>query len=262
MTVLTRSIRVVEAELVTYRRTWRGTVISSFVNPVLFLSAMGLGLGSLVDTSGADLAISYLAFVASGLMAATAMQAGASEGAFPIMAGIKWRKEFHATITTPLGPADIVYGRFLWSIIRLSFILVVFALISVLFGALEVGPALLAVPPGVLTGVAFTTVVTAFTVTQEDETSLSTLFRFGITPLFLFSGTFFPISQLPDFIKPIAYATPLFHGVELVRKIALPGVDHSVVTSLPIWVHICYLVAMTAVGLWLAPKLLDRRLRP
>ncbi|MEX1125274.1 MAG: ABC transporter permease, partial [Acidimicrobiia bacterium] len=236
MTALTRSLRVVEAELVVYRRTWRGTVISSFVNPVLFLSAMGLGLGSLIDSSGADLEISYLTFVASGLMAATAMQAGAGEGAFPVMAGIKWRKEFHATITTPISPADIVYGRFLWCIIRLTFILVVFAVISVLFGALEIGPALLAVPPGILTGVAFTTVVTAFTVTQEDDTSLSTLFRFGITPLFLFSGTFFPISQLPDFIKPIAYVTPLFHGVELVRKVALPGVDESVVTALPIWV--------------------------
>lgn len=261
MTVLTRSMRVVEAELVTYRRTWRGTVISSFVNPVLFLSAMGLFLGSVVDSS-ADLGVSYLTFVASGLMAASAMQAGAGEGAFPVMAGIKWRKEFHATITTPISPADIVYGRFLWSIIRLTFILVVFALISVLFDALQIGPALLAVPPGVLTGVAFTTVVTAFTVTQEDETSLSTLFRFGITPLFLFSGTFFPISQLPDFIKPIAYVTPLFHGVELVRKVALPGVDESVVTSLPIWVHVIYLSLMTVIGLALAARLLDRRLRP
>ena len=262
MTVLTRSMRVVEAELVVYRRTWRGTVISSFVNPVLFLSAMGLSLGSLVDSSGADLGVSYLTFVASGLLAATAMQAGASEGAFPVMAGIKWRKEFHATITTPISPADIVYGRFLWSIIRLGFILVVFAVISVLFGALEIGPALLAVPPGILTGVAFTTVVTAFTVTREDEQSLSTLFRFAITPLFLFSGTFFPISQLPDYLQKVAYATPLFHGVELVRKVALPGVDGSVVTSIPIWAHVAYLSLMTAIGIVLAARFLDRRLRP
>jgi lipooligosaccharide transport system permease protein len=262
MTVLTRSMRVVEAELVVYRRTWRGTVISSFVNPILFLSAMGLSLGSLVDSSGADLGVSYLTFVASGLLAATAMQAGASEGAFPVMAGIKWRKEFHATITTPISPADIVYGRFLWSIIRLGFILVVFAVISVLFGALEIGPALLAVPPGILTGVAFTTVVTAFTVTREDEQSLSTLFRFAITPLFLFSGTFFPISQLPDYLQKVAYATPLFHGVELVRKIALPGVDESVVTSIPIWVHVAYLSLMTVIGIVLAARFLDRRLRP
>jgi lipooligosaccharide transport system permease protein len=262
MSTLTRPFRVVESELVAYRRTWRGTVISSFVNPVLFLAAMGVGLGSLVDTTDNDLAIPYLAFVATGLMAATAMQAGAGDGSWPVMAGVKWRKEFHGAITTPLGPSDIVVGRFYWGIIRLTFILVVFAVIAVLFGALEIGPALLAVPPAVVTGLAFQTAVTAFTVTREDETSLSTLFRFGIIPLFLFSGTFFPISQLPDFLQWVAYATPLFHGVELVRKIALPDVDASAVTALSVWAHVAYLVVMTGLGLFLASRHLGRRLRP
>ncbi|MGH8912906.1 MAG: ABC transporter permease [Acidimicrobiia bacterium] len=262
MSTLTRPFRIVESELVAYRRTWRGTVISSFVNPVLFLSAMGVGLGSLVDTTDNDLAIPYLAFVATGLLAANAMQNGAGDGAFPVMAGIKWRKDFHGAITTPIGPGDIVLGRFYWGAIRLTFMLGVFAVISVLFGALDIGPALLAVPPGVLTGLAFQTVVTAFTVTREDETSLSTMFRFGIIPLFLFSGTFFPISQLPDFLQRLAYVTPLFHGVELVRKIALPDVDASVVTSIPIWVHLLYLGAMTAIGIVLSSRFLSRRLRP
>jgi lipooligosaccharide transport system permease protein len=262
MSTLTRPFRVVESELIAYRRTWRGTVISSFVNPVLFLSAMGLSLGTLVDSSANDLAVPYLAFVATGLMAASAMQNGAGDGAFPVMAGIKWRKDFHGAITTPIGPGDIVIGRFYWGAIRLTFMLGVFAVISVLFGALEIVPALLAVPPGVLTGLAFQTVVTAFTVTREDETSLSTMFRFGIIPLFLFSGTFFPISQLPDLLEKIAYATPLFHGVELVRKIALPDVDASVVTSLPLWAHSAYLVAMTLLGLFLSSRFLDRRLKP
>lgn len=262
MTTLTRSWRWVEAEIVGYRRTWRGTVISSFVNPVLFLSAMGLSLGRLVDASPNELAVPYLAFIATGLMAATAMQTSAGEGAWPVMAGIKWRKGYHGAITTPLGPGDIVLGSVLWGAIRLTFVLVVFAVISVLFGALEIGPALLAVPPGVLTGVAFQTVVTAFTVTREDETSLSTLFRFGIIPLFLFSGTFFPISHLPDFLQWVAYATPLFHGVELVRKIALPDIDASVVTDLSIWAHVAYLAVMTALGLFLASRFLARRLMP
>jgi lipooligosaccharide transport system permease protein len=114
----------------------------------------------------------------------------------------------------------------------------------------------------VVTGLAFQTAVTAFTVTREDETSLSTLFRFGIIPLFLFSGTFFPISQLPDVLQWVAYATPLFHGVELVRKVALPGVDASVVTALPTWVNVVYLVAMAAAGIVLGSRWLDRRLKP
>jgi lipooligosaccharide transport system permease protein len=99
-------------------------------------------------------------------------------------------------------------------------------------------------------------------VTREDEQSLSTLFRFAITPLFLFSGTFFPISQLPGYLQKVAYVTPLFHGVELVRKIALPGVGEPVVTSIPIWVHVTYLTLMTVIGLVLASRWLDKRLRP
>jgi lipooligosaccharide transport system permease protein len=88
------------------------------------------------------------------------------------------------------------------------------------------------------------------------------LFRFGIIPLFLFSGTFFPISQLPQPLQVVAYLTPLFHGVELVRKVALPGADSSIVTPMPMWVHLAYLTVMTVVGIVLASRWLDRRLRP
>lgn len=262
MTTLSRSLRYAESEVIAYRRTWRGTVISSFVNPILFLAAMGAGLGALVDEGAGDLAIPYLAFVASGLMAATAMQNGAGDGSFPVMAGILWRKNFHGTITTPLGPEDIIWGRLLWGLARLTFVLLVFAVIAVLFGAMDLVPALLAIPPSVLTGIAFTASITAWTLTQEDGRSLSTLFRFIIVPLFLFSGTFFPISQLPNFLEPIAYVTPLFHGVEAVRKIALPGVNETIVTSLPLWVHIAYLLVMASAGIYLSIRFLSRRIRP
>ncbi len=261
MTALRGPWRVVESELIGYKRTWRGTAISSFVNPILFLTAMGLGFGSMVDSGAGGLNVPYLSFVATGLMAASAMQNGAADGAFPVMAGIKWRKSFEGAIATPISPGDIVFGRFIWTIFRLAFVLIVFAVIATLFGALELGPALLAVPPGILTGLAFTAAVTAFTVTREDDTSLSTLFRFGIIPLFLFSGTFFPISQLPGFLQQIAYVTPLFHGVELVRKVALPDADASVVTAMPMWIHVAYLVIMAVVGLLLSARWLERRLK-
>jgi len=261
-TTLSRSLRYAESEVIAYRRTWRGTVITSFVNPVFFLAAMGAGLGTLVDDgTGQALSISYLTFVASGLMAANAMQNGAGDGSFPVMAGVLWRKNFHGTVTTPLGPADIMWGRLIWGMGRLLFVLVVFAIIAVLFGALEIGPALTAIPPALLTGIAFTTAISAWTLTQKDGRSLSTLFRFLIVPLFLFSGTFFPISQLPDWLEPVAYATPLFHGVELVRKFALPGVDESIITSIPGWVHFGYLLVMAAVGMYWSIRLLDKRIR-
>jgi lipooligosaccharide transport system permease protein len=262
-TTLGRSLRYAESEVIAYRRTWRGTVITSFVNPVFFLAAMGGFLGQLVDEgTGRTLSIPYITFVASGLMAANAMQNGAGDGSFPVMAGIIWRKNFHGTITTPLGPADIVWGRLIWGVGRLIFVLVVFAVIAVLLGALEIGPALTAIPPAVLTGIAFTTTITAWTLTQEDGRSLSTLFRFLIVPMFLFSGTFFPISQLPGWLEPVAYVTPLFHGVELVRKFALPGVDESIITSIPTWVHFGYLLLMAAGGLYLSIRLLDKRIKP
>jgi lipooligosaccharide transport system permease protein len=177
------------------------------------------------------------------------------------MAGIMWRKNFFGTITTPLGPADIVWGRLIWGMGRLFFTLLVFAVISYIFGALELGPAVLAVLPGVLTGIAFTAVITAWTLTQHDGRSLSTLFRFAIVPLFLFSGTFFPITDLPEWLQRVAYATPLFHGVELARKVALPDAT-DVVTTMPMWIHVCYLMAMTAIGIYLSIRLLDRRIRP
>lgn len=204
MTALRSPIRFVESQIIAYRRTWRGTVISSFVSPVLFLSAMGLGLGSLVDRGSGDLQISYLAFVATGLLAASAMQSGSGDGMWPVMTGIKWRNNFHGAITTPLSPADIIVGRTIWATIRLTFVLGVFAAIAVLFGALELVPALLAVPPAVLTGVAFNSTLTAFTITRESDEAMANTFRFVILPMFLFSGTFFPISQLPGFLQRLA----------------------------------------------------------
>jgi lipooligosaccharide transport system permease protein len=262
MTTLSRSLRFAESEVIAYRRTWRGTVITSFVNPVLFLAAMGAGLGSLVDTGSGDLGVPYLAFVATGLMAATAMQSGAGDGSFPVMAGILWRKNFHGTISTPLGPEDIIFGRLEWGAVRLTFTLLVFAIISVAFGAMDLGPAMLAIAPAVLTGLAFTACITAWTLTQKDGVSLSMLFRFAIVPLFLFSGTFFPISQLPSFLQLVAYTTPLFHGVELVRKITLHGADVSIGTSMPMWIHLAYLVVMTGIGIYLSIRFLNKRLRP
>ncbi len=262
MTALSRSFRYAESEVMAYRRTWRGTVITSFVNPVLFLAALGFGLGQFIDGgSEANLSVPFVTFVASGLMAANAMQNGAGDGSFPVMAGLIWRKNFHGTITTPLGPADIIWGRLIWGVGRLGFTLIVFAVIAVVFDALEIGPALLAIPPAILTGIAFTSVITAWTLTQDDGRSLSTMFRFAIVPLFLFSGTFFPISELPEWLEPVAYLTPLFHGVELVRKIALPDADATIVTSLPMWVHFGYLLVMATAGIYLSVKLLDGRVR-
>lgn len=247
--------RVVEAGARRYRHTWRASVISSFLNPVLLLVAMGVGLGSLVDDRGGPGGLPYLTWLAPGLLAAAAMQTAAGESAYPVMAGIKWIKTYDAALATPITVGDLVAGHLGWVTIRVTQVSVVFALVISLFGVTGIGQALLAAVPAVLTGVAFAGPVTAYTARLEDETGLSSLFRFGIVPLFLFSGTFFPISQLPEVVQPLAYATPLWHGVELARGIAL-----GIPTTFSPLVHLAYLAAVGAAGSVLATRLLRRRM--
>lgn len=255
MTALAFPGRVVEGSARVYRRTWRGSVMSTFLSPVLFLLAMGVSLGKLVDAGTSDLGVDYLTFLAPGLLASNAMTTAAGDSAFPVMAGIKWRRTYEAILSTPIRVADLVAGHFGWVAIRLLFVTLVYGGVMIAFGATTVLEGLLAVPPALLTGIAVSTVVTAYTARLKDETGLSSLFRWGVTPLFLFSGTFFPISQLPGWLQPVAYATPLFHGVELCRWIALGFTPH-----ISPWLSLAYLLAMTALGWWLSNRLMHRRL--
>ena len=181
------------------------------------------------------------------------MQSGASEGSFPVMVGLKWIKTYPAIMNTPLSVADLLLGLLSWIAVRLFMICGIFAAILVLFDAADPGNAVLAVFPAVLTGLAFAAPMAAFASWLEDDTGLTMVFRFGIVPLFLFSGTFFPIEQLPDFLEGLAYATPLFHGVELTRSIAL-GIE----SALPTWQHITYLLTVLVIGALLAHHYLSK----
>ncbi|OFW67174.1 MAG: hypothetical protein A2Z12_03870 [Actinobacteria bacterium RBG_16_68_21] len=249
--------RVLEANARVYRRTYRGSLVSTFVNPVLYLLAMGVGLGKLVDagTGSSTLTLPYLTFLAPGLLAATAMTTAAGDSSFPVMAGIKWRKTFDAVLATPLGVRDLVGGHLGWIAIRLTFVTFVYSMVMTIFGATTIVEGLAAVPPAVLTGMAFAALVTAYTAKIKDEQWLSNMFRFGITPLFLFSGTFFPITQLPGWLQPVAYATPLWHGVSLCRGLALR--TGFIVDP---WVSVGYLAALTVLGAILSTRQLTKRL--
>ena len=250
--------RVVEAHALVYRRTWRGSVISTFFSPVLYLVAMGIGLGSLVDQGSGQAGLgglSYLAFLAPGLLVAAAMQTGAGDGSWPVMAGIKWTKTYHATLATPVGIRDLVVGHLGWVGLRLTFVSVVFVAIMAAFGAVASWAALAAVIPAVLTGLAFAAATTAYAAYLDSDTGLSTLFRFGIVPMFLFSGTFFPISSLPAPLEFIAWLTPLWHGVTLCRDLTLADVSFG-----PDLAHLAYLLACVTIGLLLARTTYRKRL--
>jgi lipooligosaccharide transport system permease protein len=257
--MLARVARAYEYQLLAYRRTWRGSIFNSFFSPTMFLLAMGVGLGSYIDrgSSAATGGVPYLAFIAPGLLAATVMQTAASESTFPIMAGFVWQKTFHAMYATPLAPREIALSHFAWTATRLTLVAAIFVFVTFLFGAIRSPLAVLAIPVATLTGMAFSTPITAFAATQKTMNKFSYLFRFGIMPLFLFSGTFFPIEQLPTVIQPIAWLTPLYHGVALCRSLALGTVGADPIAA---WIHLAVLLAFTIAGLVASLVLFERRL--
>jgi lipooligosaccharide transport system permease protein len=239
-----------------YKRTWRGSLTTSFLYPVLYLSAMGVGLGSLVNHHAHVIdGVTYIDFLAPGLMAATAMQVGGNEAMYPVMGAIKWIRTYFAMLATPLGVTDVLLGHLAWIALRLSAVSTIYLGIMAAFGTVHSPFALLAVPAGILTGMAFASPIAAFAATQQNDTGFSTLYRFGLIPLFLFSGTFFPITQLPGWLQAVAEATPLYHGVALCRDLTLGRLSFG-----PDLGHAAYLLAFVVVGFLLARRSFQNRL--
>jgi lipooligosaccharide transport system permease protein len=251
--------RVFEHRFLQYRRSFRASIFSSFLTPVLFLAAMGVGLGSYVDSSANQGlgGVSYLAYLAPGLLAAACMQSAAFEAAFPIMAGLVWSRVFHAMYATPVSGRDIALGNLAWIAARMVLIATVFALIIVLFGAATSPLIVLAIPAAVLTGLAFAAPIVAFSATQKTPNKFNALFRFGITPLFLFSGTFYPVESLPAIVQPLAWITPLYHGVALTRGLSLGTIGDAPVMAL---IHLLVLLGFILVGTWFAIRTISAKL--
>jgi lipooligosaccharide transport system permease protein len=250
---------VLEHRVATYRRTFRASVFTSFLSPLLFLTAMGLGLGGYVDRSGGAAlgGLTYLQFLAPGLLAATVMQSAAFEATFPIIGGLNWQRTFHAMYATPLSPRDIALGNLAWMAIRLAMIATVFTAVIVLFGAAHSPLVVLGIPVAVLTGMSFGAPIAAFSATQRTPNRFNVIFRFGITPLFLFSGTFFPIESLPSFLQPIAWLSPLWHGVDLTRGLVLGTLGQNPLVMLA---HVVVLATIVIVATYATAVTIERRL--
>jgi lipooligosaccharide transport system permease protein len=248
------AFRVYEGWLMGYRRTWRGSVVSSVLNPVLYLTALGIGLGKLVNRGGA-LGIPYIEFVAPGMLAVVAMQIGTFESSYPVMASIRWTRQYHAILATPLRVRDIVLGHQLYVASRVGMAAGIYLVALTAFDAIRSPWAVLAWPAAILLGVSFAAPVSAFSAWLERDEGFNALFRFGITPLFLFSGTFFPLSRLPHGIRELAYVTPLWHGVDLMRHLTL-GNPHL----WPSLGHVAYMLLWFVVGLRLAERTHTKKL--
>lgn len=250
------AIRMVQRNALVYRHVWRGSVFSSFLQPTLFLLAMGVGLGAMIDPRVAALpgGVSYLEFLAPGLLAAAAMQTATFESTYPVLGKMTWHHNYDAISATPMRTSDLVLGELLWIALRLATVGSAFVLVMTVFGIPRSARVLMAVPATILTGLAFAAPVMAYAATRKNSGTFNVLYRFGVTPMFLFSGVFFPIGRLPDTFQRIAWGTPLFHGVELVRGVTLGPISW-------IWlVHAGYLTGLVGIGIAAALRTFRRRL--
>jgi lipooligosaccharide transport system permease protein len=252
-------LRQVDYWTTVYKRTWRGSVVSSFLLPFLYLTAMGVGLGGYVDDAARTDALgglSYLDFIAPGLLAATAMQTAIGEGMWPVMGAFKWHKTYYAQLATPLRPVDILNAHLGFVAFRLLTTCGVFLFVLVAFGAVDSwAGALAALLVSGLVGMSHATPIFAFSAQAESPDRFSVMYRLAVMPMFLFSGAFFPVSQLPGVIVWLAYVTPLWHGVELTRMVSA-----GQVFWLPAAGHLAYLSIWLLAGWWAAARLFRRRL--
>ncbi|HEX8003039.1 MAG TPA: ABC transporter permease [Mycobacteriales bacterium] len=251
------AIRAYELWLVRFRRVWRGALTSTLVSPLLYLGAMGAGVGSIVAREDALGGVPYLAFIAPGIVAATAMQTAAGEASWPVMGAMRWMRVYHAQAATPLRPRDVFHGHVLWMLSRVAMTSGAVLAAATVLGVPRSALTPLALPAAILTGAAFAVPIAAWAVRQENDSLFSVLFRFVITPMFLFSGTFFPVATLPAALRAVAYVTPLWHGATLCRGLVLGGVTPPGALG-----HVAYLGAWTAAGLWAGHRSYARRLAP
>lgn len=247
-------------QLRVYRRNWRGSLVGRVVTPLLTLVALGFGLGTLIDRAGGavpwgGVVLAYVPFVAPGMVAGNAMLVAFGDSSWPVLGAIRWQGTYHAMLATPATPRDILRAHGAFVALQLTVSSSVFLAVAAAFGAVRSWWAVAAVPVVVLCGLGFAGAMTALAAWTETETAFTLAYRLGMTPLMLFSGTFFPVDQLPRGLAPLAWMTPLWHGVETARALCTGLIDGWSVAG-----HVTALAAFVVAGAWLADRSLRRRL--
>jgi lipooligosaccharide transport system permease protein len=256
--VFAGAARLFDYWAIAYRRTWKGSVISSFVTPLLYVLAMGVLLGGFIqgDPDKLEGATSYLAFVAPGMVAAQAMTTAFGEVTYPVMGMIKWHKTYFGMTATPLGIPDVILSHLGFVIFRVATTCAVFLAVMAPFGVFSSAPGVIAAFfVQLLIGLAFAAPLYGFSAGLKDESAFALVFRLGMIPLFLFSGAFFPVSNLDSWMEWLARLTPLWHGVDLTRMLTLGEVDWSMAA-----VHVGYLGVMALAGWFWAVRRLTKRM--
>jgi lipooligosaccharide transport system permease protein len=238
----------------TSRSAWLA-IISGFFEPLFYLLAMGHGLGSLVgEVAGPDgQPLSYAAFIAPGLLAASAMNGAVYQSTFNIFFKLRYAKLYDAMLATPMGPVDIALGEIGWALLRGGLYAVGFLGVMLGLGLISSPWALLALPAALFVAFAFAAVGMAVTTFMRSWQDFD-LINLVILPLFLFSGTFYPIETYPQPLQTIVQLTPLYQGVDLIRSLTVGAISPVLL------VHVAYLGIMGLVGLAIASRRIDKLL--
>ncbi|CAN7254913.1 ABC transporter permease [Arthrobacter sp. LjRoot78] len=227
--------------------------------PVAYLFAMGVGLATLVDTSSEGVfgGVSYLAFIAPALLISAAVMTAANEFTFPVMDGFKWRRVYYGPHASPLTPEQIAAGHIMAVTLRFLLQSAIYFAVVALFGASPSGWGWVSVLVATLAGLSFGLPLMAYAASiKEDKGQFAMVMRFIVTPLFLFSGTFFPLDSLPLVVRWIGWISPIWHGTELGRVFSY-GYDESPLLTI---LHIVFLVGLAVAGWQLTKRQFVRRL--
>jgi lipooligosaccharide transport system permease protein len=237
---------------------WAGIILfAAVINPTLYLVSIGIGVGSLIDANNGVNGVSYLTFLAPALLASAAIQGSSDEVIFPVMDGFKWNRTFFGMRSTPLTARQISLGIFLAAMARAIFSIVIYWIVLYFFGALESSTAWLAMPAALLAGASMAAVMLALAARIENENFFFTLVgRFIMIPMFLFSGTFYPLTQMPVFLQFFGWISPLWHATELGRYLTY---DYPL-SGLQLAIHMGVLSTMVVVGLFLSARVFAKRL--
>jgi lipooligosaccharide transport system permease protein len=244
---------VFEYHLATYRRIWRGSALSTFVLPLLTVLGFGLGVGEYVE--GGVGGVEYLDWIVPGLIATTVMQVVFFESTWPVLSSFNWVRTYEGQAAAPLRIDDILGGNLLYVLFRALTGAVAFLVVAAAFGALHSWAALAVLPVSLLLALAFAAPTFAYSSTVSSDSYLALLFRFAVIPMSLFAGVFFPVESLPVGLRWLAYASPLWHGVDLSRAATL-GVPAD--WSVP--GHLLYLTLWAGGGYAIARARFKKRL--
>jgi lipooligosaccharide transport system permease protein len=247
---------MVQRNLLVYKHGWM-VIFSGFFEPLFYLLSLGLGLGAMVpDIEG----VSYAAFVAPGLLAASCMNGAITDGFFNIFFKLHFRKTYDGILATPMAVPDVAFGEALWALTRGSIYAAAFLIVVLLMGTL-LGPAILlsasavlAFPAAVLVAASFSAMALCITSFVRRVEQFDIVMGLVVMPMFLFSGTFFPVSRFPDPLEWVVQAVPLYHAVEMLRQLTTGAIQPSLAY------HIAYLVLAGAAAFVVAMWRLERAL--